>query len=652
MSETALRQLLAQFVIEVDKAGALAKGNAAVDALKKRIEELQASAKPAARAVNDALGSIGEKAGQLAARNLQALGAKGLIGAGRSDSNPFAAAGAAARSRLENVLGLSGRSNGDAFAGLSGLSRGIASGAMGAHFGPTRATMEDGRRAMAQAEAAAARYASTLRGRLAGAVQAVRAGFAGGGGGGGGGPGLIDTLATARNGLIALAGSAVVAGVKRVVDHIGDIADNAARLGVSTEEVQRLGALAETSGTSVQALGTAFRTLATNAVGGTKESAEAFAELGVATQNADGSFRSRQELFFATAKALADVGDETKRAQLAQKLFGRSALELAPLLNEGSDAIERQRKELASLPVLSDSTVKATEALGDQWALTGKRVLAASEPLLKLLVPALATLTDVVTKVVGGLGKLLSQTDFVSVAVTALGAALYWKVIPGFQLMMALCGGTSKAMLGLAGSAGKAVLSFARLALPLLLIEDFITFLRGGDSETGRLLDALFGKGTAEGTVQTIHDLAEAFQDLWRWITGDGAGEKAKKLFQEIDDGLTVMTGDLLAKLGIGQGGLAALHEKHAQRATIEGWADSLMGRPSTTEMAVPALPPVGTYGPPTADGSARGNAPMFGDTHVTVNMGPSATPGEVGRAVVGAETEERNRLAAAYGGF
>ena len=57
----ALRQLLASFVVEVDKAGELAKGNAAIDALKERLVDLQEAAKPAAKAVNDAFAGIGAR---------------------------------------------------------------------------------------------------------------------------------------------------------------------------------------------------------------------------------------------------------------------------------------------------------------------------------------------------------------------------------------------------------------------------------------------------------------------------------------------------------------------------------------------------------------------------------------------------------------
>lgn len=636
MSEGILRSLLASFVIEVDKAGELAKGNAAIDALKGRLGDLQAElnkvrapAERAGKAIQQALsGGFGATPGLAAA--LQQT----------------------AQSKAASLFGQFGAQQ-----GVSDYASPIGPEKMGAQFGPTRDTLNSARAATAQADAAAAKYATTLRGRLAGAVKAVRDGFNRGGGESGGGPGLIDTLATARNAFLGLAGGATVAGVKRLVDSIGDIGEGAQRLGVSTDQFQRLRVLADQNGTSVEALGTAFRNLSNAAVQPTKETTAAFKTLGVEVKDkVTGQFKTANELFFDTTASLAGVTDETKRNAIAQDLLGRSALELKPLFANGTAAVIEQRKALGELNVISPETIAQADELSDSWKALGPRLLSAAEPLIQLLLPALKDFTEWLIKGIDGLAKFLKQTDFVSVALTALGGVMVLKVLPYLELMIGLGGGAANSLLGMAGAAGKAALSFLRLALPLLAIEDFITFLRGGDSETGRLLDAIFGKGTAEGTLKTIKDVKDALLDLWNFITGQGGGEKAKSFFQEIDDGINLIANDLLSKLGIGKGGLnGPLSVGDGKRGLLQTALDplgllDLGGKPK--EMATPALPPTGFYGPPTAAGSAQGNATTFGDTHVTVTMGPSASAGDVGNAVASAVTEERNRIVGAYGGF
>ncbi len=619
MSDTALRQLLAEFVVEVDKAGELAKGNAAVDALKRRLEELQAAAKPAARAVGDAFAGIGAKA----QKNLLALGAQDLM---------------------------KGSRGGDGFAGLAGLTA-------GAQFAPTRQTLQAGRAAMADAEAAAARYAGTLRGKLGTALQAVRDGFNGRSGGGSGGKSLLDHLSDFKTQIKLLGAGAVVAGVRHLVDSIGDIGEAAQRLGVTTDQFQRLRVLAEQNGVGVESLGTAFRTLANAAVQPTKETTAAFAKLGVQVKDSKGQFKSTNDLFFEVSKALAGVTNETERSALAQDLLGRGAQELKPLFAGGTEAVEKQQQALAELNVISKETITQADDLSDSWKTIGPSLLSAAEPLINILLPALAKLTEWLFKGIDTLGKWLKQTDLTSVALTALGAVMVTKVLPSLELMIGLGGGATRSLFALAGAGAKAALSFLRLALPLLAIEDFITFLRGGDSETGRLLDALFGKGASEGTLKALQDLAAAFKDLWNWMLGNGQGEKVKALFTEIDEGIRVMLNDLLKAIGIGKGGLNGPLKEGGDALGIgsaaERLGDKWFGKPQT--MAEPALPPVGFYGPPTAEGSVAGNkAVSFGDTNVTVVVGQygPASPPDIGRAVVNASETERNRLVAAYGGF
>lgn len=609
----ALRELLASFVVEVDKAGELAKGNAAVEALKAKLTELQDAfrkVKAPAEQTGKALEDVFSRAARTAKQNIDAIAGLSAFGSGRAANTGFgdAFAGAAARADASrpqygptrDTLQAHQRAEFVADANAGSL----------AQYGPTRDTLNAERAQMAAAERAAAAYAQTLRGKLKGAVDAVRAGFAGGGGSGGSGPGLIESLATVRNGFLALGAGAAVAGVRHLVDSIGDIREGAQRLGVSTDQFQRLGVLAQQSNTDVGALGTAFRNLSNAAVQPTKESRAAFAALGVSVKDSKGQFKSANDLFFDTTAALAGVSNETKRNALAQDLLGRSALELKPLFADGTEAVRAQQRALADLNVLSETTITQADDLSDSWKTLGPRFLKAAEPLLGLLIPALTKLTEWVFKVIDVGGKWLKRTDLVAVAMTALGGYMALKFIPALRLMVGLGGGVAKSFLGMAGAASKAALSFLRAALPLLAIEDFLVFLRGGDSETGRLIEAIFGKDGVEVTLKAINDLKAGLIDLWNWVTGQSSGEGIKRLWQEFGNGITVMINDLLHSVGIGKGGTNGPFKLMEEISRSTGTGTSYLNTP-------------GAYGPPTADGSTRGNAGTgitIGDTNVTIN--------------------------------
>jgi hypothetical protein len=622
----ALRELLASFVVEVDKAGELAKGNAAIDALKTKLAELQTSfskvkapAEQGAKAISD----VFARAAQQARKNVEGIAGLSAFGSGRAANTGF----------------------GDAFAEAAGRTQ---------QLGPTRETMNAGRAQMRAAEQAAAAYAQTLRGKLKGAVDAVRSGFNGGGQGGGGGPGLIASLATVRNGFLALGAGAAVHAVKGLVDGIGDISEGAARLGVTTDEFQRLSLLARINATDVGTLGAAFRTLANSAVDPTKETADAFARLGVSTRGANGEFKSSQDLFFDVGEALAGVTNETERSQLAQKLLGRSAQALKPIFAQGTEAFQKQRIELLKLNVLGKGTIDNADKASDGWAILSTQLLAASEPLLQLLIPALIKLTEWVTKGVEAGAKWLKNTDLVAVAMTALGGYLALSFLPKLSMLVSLGGGASKVLLGMAGSAAKAAWSFAKLAVPLLILEDFIVFLRGGDSLIGRALDGVFGKGAGAGTLKAIKDMGEAFKDLWKWILGDGGGEKAKALFAEIGQGLRLMVNDALALIpGSGRtAGLQGLEEfERKERGRVaftrdtRGEADPFISGKFGGPNLIPAPGGAGQYGPPLPPPTVV-NA--NGDRVVQINMGSSATADDV-RRVAGAELERDRNATLAY---
>jgi hypothetical protein len=475
----ALRELLASFVIEVDKAGELVKGNAAVDSLKERLTELQDQFKkvkaPAAQAAS-AIEGVFEHAAQAAKKNLQAIAAMTAFG-GRADHGGWGAAGADAAARAAAAMPQFGPTRDT----LHDHQRAefVADSHPGAQFGPTRETMVAGR-------AAAEAYAQTLRGKLANAVQAVRAGFNGAGGAGGKGPGLIASLATMRNGLLALGAGVVIHGVKSLVDSIGDISEGAARLGVTTDDFQRMSVYAQQNATDVGTLGTAFRTLATSAVDPTTETTAAFADLGVETTNTAGQFKTSQQLFFEVGEALAGVTNETVRTELAQKLLGRSAIALKPMFAQGTEAFRKQREEMLKLKVLSPDIITAADDLSDSWVALSAQLKATAGPVLRDTVfPALKSLTAGLAEGVEALGEITGKTDLTGAALAVLGTGAGYLTFFVLPPLIAGLGGVGAAL-------GVITAEVVTIAAPILaavaafaLLFDIIKAIRGKSSYIG-----------------------------------------------------------------------------------------------------------------------------------------------------------------------
>lgn len=576
----ALRQLLAEFVVEVDKAGALKRGNAEVEALKDRLHELQtimqtirAPAMKAAKTVQD----VFARAAQAATTNLAAIQAATLgRGGGTGDqSGGFFAAGRAATLRdqakaadtLAKSLGTRLR---------TGLDRaGEAASRMWDHL----TQKQDGK----------------------------------------GGAGLKGLLVGLTVGATAAAGRFA----KGFIDQVGGIGEAAAKLGVTTDEFQRLDVLAKQNATSVEALGTAFRNLGRVAGDPTKDSAAAFGALGVNTKDSNGALKSRQDLFFETAGALADVGNETKRAQLATQLFGRSGTELLPMLANGRAGLEAQRAELEKLAIISGANIKAADEFGDRWEVSAAGLRAKLLPVLLRLVP-------VFEHMIGFVGRV---ADLAANAGRA------------FDMLAASSSG---------GAGAVRALKFALdlLILPLKLIEDFIVFLAGGKSRLGQLLEQAFGADNAVAeTIRAFFDgIFGGFNELAAFLAGETS-------FEEFADRFLATTGDMSEAIDALFDKVLGLPERLARAATELGAVGTvlrslpivgpLLTAGGAALAAADAAPSIGqglaeglmmpTIANPGLPAAAAGiAAPIDQRTQsVTVNVGSTA---EVAGAVAGAQ--------------
>jgi hypothetical protein len=70
-------------------------------------------------------------------------------------------------------------------------------------------------------------------------------------------------------------------------------------------------------------------------------SPDAFNDLGVSVTNADGSMRDAESVFNDTLKALSQIDNETERDQKAYEIFGKSADQLAGIIDDGGAALQQ-----------------------------------------------------------------------------------------------------------------------------------------------------------------------------------------------------------------------------------------------------------------------------------------------------------------------
>lgn len=209
---------------------------------------------------------------------------------------------------------------------------------------------------------------------------------------------------------IAAVGTAAAAATTALIKQSGEVAaygDNidkaSQKLGISAEAYQEWDAVLQHSGTSINSMGIGMKTLANAAATGS----DAFTALGISAEQA--ASMSREDLFAETITALQNVTDENQRAQLAQELFGRSAMELGPLLNTTAADTQAMRDRVHELGgVMSNEAVKASAAYQDSLQDMQTAIDGTKRNLISDFLPSLTTVMDGITEVftTGGTEKL------------------------------------------------------------------------------------------------------------------------------------------------------------------------------------------------------------------------------------------------------
>lgn len=167
--------------------------------------------------------------------------------------------------------------------------------------------------------------------------------------------------------------------------------------GLSTDTLQELNYSAELldvdTSTITGSMTRLVRTMS-QAADGSSSAAEKFAELGVSYTNVDGSLRSTEDVFWDSIDALSQIENETERDATAMELFGRSARELNPLIEAGSEAFNQYAQEAHDMGyVLSGDTLDAFSALDDNTQRLHNGVQAIQQSFGQVLLPLLSDLS-------------------------------------------------------------------------------------------------------------------------------------------------------------------------------------------------------------------------------------------------------------------
>lgn len=168
--------------------------------------------------------------------------------------------------------------------------------------------------------------------------------------------------------------------------------------GLSTDAVQKLSYAAERIDVPFETVSSSIQRMK----GHLDDTSGVWDKLGVQVKDQAGAYRDIEDIFYDTVKALGEIENETERDTLAMDVFGRSADELAGILDDGGQKLRDLGAEAESigniipqedLESLGDFNDKIEKIKSDLAGLAAQ----AAVPIADALMPGLEALVNVIT---------------------------------------------------------------------------------------------------------------------------------------------------------------------------------------------------------------------------------------------------------------
>ena len=509
--------------------------------------------------------------------------------------------------------------------------------------------------------------------------------------------GTVRAIFNARTAMagfaVVVAGAAIGRFFNDVIEAGGALHDMAQRTRVSVETLQVWRGIATDAGVDANSLEGVFRKLNKSmaaAARGGKLQAASFKELGVEVKNSDGSLRPIEEVLIDTGAALAGMEDDAKATAIATQLLGPAGMGLVPAFNEGADAIRKLSIEMKENVALNAAEAAALDDVGDALTRGEKKWTALKTRAIVALLPLLTTMANAFEAVSKWVLRMAKETAILQTILLAITGGALFRLVTLLGAWVTSAGG-ARAALAVLGQGLRTVAAFAwEFILPMLLIEDFLTFLKGGKSVFGDAMNAIFGDGGADEKRKQLlaffKDIGAAASSLATPLAAIAGSElfkgvaklalegilavlnaiglaladnteRAEKLAASLGANLGMTKADTQAVLDAGRpedlGG--AKRDAPEQKGFAQKAAELFFGDPSKgaasqadaarnaaiaarmrQETAPHAGGLIGPVGLPTAPPAAKA-VTLTDNRKIEVTVGGNATPAATGRATAGA---------------
>ncbi len=206
----------------------------------------------------------------------------------------------------------------------------------------------------------------------------------------------------------------------------------AKQTGLSTETLQEAKYAADLIDVSYET----FTGSLTKMVSKLRTNEEGFSNLGIATRDASGELLGAEEIFWNSVNALSAMENETARDIAAQELFGKSAAELAGILDDGGAAFRALGDDAKKAGlIMSQDTLDGLNEVNDQidtlkaksratLSVAGGKALEAMAPVIDRVVEKVSALLEWIGKLDSGQISFLMTILAVVAAISPLAGGI------------------------------------------------------------------------------------------------------------------------------------------------------------------------------------------------------------------------------------
>jgi len=199
----------------------------------------------------------------------------------------------------------------------------------------------------------------------------------------------------------------------------------AKQTGVSTDELQKWSYAADLVDVDVDTITSAMKKMKKNL----DSNSDAFETLGVKTKDGADKFRSSTDIFYDTIAALSKIDNETERDVAAMEIFGKSADELAGVIDDGGASLKAYGKEAEELGLIIggdtlDKLNEANDTIDRLKATIGASLAQAGATIAQTFAPAMEKVVGVIEQVAEKIRNLTPEQVEMITKILAIVAAL------------------------------------------------------------------------------------------------------------------------------------------------------------------------------------------------------------------------------------